>query len=339
MATISKLWFLRHLRSDPSFHILHYKGAQELHNGRGLSFWFSPLSASISKIPCDDREQAFVIKGRSKDFQEVTCQGVVTYRISEPEKLSRRIDFSIDVETGDFLKTPLNQLSQLLTQLAQQYAAQQLSSKDVRSLLDEGTGPIRQNIIEKLPKDPALWDMGVEVVSILVERVSPSPVLEKALQASTRESIQQEADKATFERRALAVERERAIEENELKNKIELARQEEELIVQRGRNEIKRNEEEVTAKKIAAQAHAERAKLEAATQAHNIGLVEQAKLENEKGRMAIYAELPSQVLFGLAAKELAGNLPKISHLSLSQDSLTQMLQSLSSSQINKSLET
>lgn len=329
MATISKFCFLRHLRSDPSFHILHSKGGRTLHSGRGLSFWFSPLSSSISKIPCDDREQAFVVKARSRDFQEVTCQGVVTYRISDPEKLAGRIDFSIDVHSGDFVKTPLTQLSQLLTQLAQQYAAQQISSKDVRALLDDGTGPVRQNILEKLPKDPALWDLGLDIVSILVERVSPSPALEKALQAQTREAIQQEADKATFERRALAVERERAIEENELKNKIELAKQEEALIVQKGLNETRRSEEEARAKFIASQAKAERSKLEAETEAHTLRLVEQAKLNSERERMAIYAELPSQVLLGLAAQELASNLPQIGQLSLSPDLLQLISQSFS----------
>ena len=52
----------------------------------------------------------------------------------------------------------------------------------------------------------------------------------------TREAIQQAADEATFQRRAQAVEKERAIQENELQNKIELARREEQLIAQKGQH-------------------------------------------------------------------------------------------------------
>ena len=49
-----------------------------------------------------------------------------------------------------------------------------------------------------------------------VAAVAPTSEMEKALQQPTREAIQQDADEATFRRRALAVEKERAIAENEL---------------------------------------------------------------------------------------------------------------------------
>ena len=54
----------------------------------------------------------------------------------------------------------------------------------------------------------------------------PEPDVERALQTPARELVQQEADRATFERRALAVDSERAIAENELANQIELATRE-----------------------------------------------------------------------------------------------------------------
>jgi hypothetical protein len=60
--------------------------------------------------------------------------------------------------------------------------------------------------------------------------------VEKALRTPAREQIQRNADRATCERRGLAVERERAIAENELQNQIELARREEQVVAQRGAN-------------------------------------------------------------------------------------------------------
>ena len=67
-------------------------------------------------------------------------------------------------------------------------------------------------------------------------RSAPEPELERALQTPTREQVQQEADRATYARRALAVEQERAIAENELQNQIELARREQQLVEQQGAN-------------------------------------------------------------------------------------------------------
>lgn len=326
MVHISSFALLRHLRSDPIFHIIHSRGNRIVRSGRGLSFWFLPLSTSLAKIPCDDREQSFVFKGRSLDFQEVTAQGVVTYRVTEPEKLAQRIDFSIDSRSALYSKTPLEQLSQLLTQLAQQYAAQYLAKHDVQDILNAGVGPIRSAIRESLPKDPALWDLGLDIVSVRVSQVSPTAELEKALQAATREAIQQQADKATFERRALAVERERAIQENELRNKIELARQEQELIQQRGQNALRKAQEQVATERVSLDARLQQQSLEADTKAKSLRTVEQARLELERERMNIARELPSSTMFGLAARELATNLKSIDHLSLSPDMLSGLLQ-------------
>ena len=89
--------------------------------------------------------------------------------------------------------------------------------------------------------------MGLEVVSVRVGAVKPVAEVEKALQVPVREGIQQEADEATFRRRAEAVEKERAIQENELQNQIELARREADLIERRGENERKRVTDEAAA--------------------------------------------------------------------------------------------
>ena len=164
-----------------------------------------------------------------------------------------------------------------------------------------------------------LWSLGLEVVSVRVADVAPTAELEKALQAPTRESIQQAADEAAFSRRALAVEKERAIQENELQNQIELAKREETLIAQRGQNEQRRIREDAEAQQLEVEARTARQRLEAGAKAESIRVVEQAKVEGEAARMAIYRDLPTQVLVGLAAQELAGKLQRIDHLNVTPE--------------------
>ena len=97
MAEISRLLFLRHLRGESSAHILHHSGGETLRSGRGLSFWFLPMSASISELPMDDRELTILFHGRSQDFQDISVQAVVSWRVAEPELTASRIDFSVDL--------------------------------------------------------------------------------------------------------------------------------------------------------------------------------------------------------------------------------------------------
>ena len=130
--------------------------------------------------------------------------------------------------------------------------------------------------------------------------MTPTAEVEKALRQPTREAIQQQADEATFSRRALAVEKERAIGENELQNRIELARREEQLVSQDAANQA-----------VEAQATDERARLAAKREADTIDLVEAARLRAERERAEIQSAMPTEVLLALALRELAGGLDEL----------------------------
>lgn len=328
MVRITKLGGFRHLRSGPSTHVLQFKAGKLARSGRGVAFWFHPLSTTLAAVPCDDRDESFLFHGRSTDYQDITTQGTITYRVAAPETLAQRVDFAIDTGEGNYEGNPLEQLSQLLVQAAQQHAWDYLASVPVRELLADGSTRIREQITEGLTSDEKLGAMGIEIVSVRVSDVAPTSELEKALQAPTYEAIHQEADQAMFQRRALAVEKERAIQENELQNKIELSRRESELIAQEGSNARNRATEKAEATRIAAEAKVERDRLEAAAEADGITQVEAARVGAERERLAIYRDLPSHVLLGLAARELAGKLESIEHLNISPDMLGPMLQRL-----------
>ncbi len=328
MATITRLGSFRHLRSEPSVHVQQFKRGELARSGRGLAFWFLPLATSLVEVPCDDRDETFLFHGRSADFQDITVQGVITYRVVDPEELSKRVEFSIDPRSGLYRKTPLEKLSQLLVQAAQQHAWSYLGSVPVRELLSQGVEEVRERIRSGLMDDAKISAMGLEIVAVRLSNVAPTAELEKALQAPTHESIQQQADEAIFHRRALAVEKERAIQENELQNQIELSKREQELIAQQGANQRNRATEQALEQRIASEARAERQHLEASAEAASITQIEQARVDAERERMEIYREMPTQVLVGLAAQTMAGKLERIDHLNISPELLGPMLQRL-----------
>jgi regulator of protease activity HflC (stomatin/prohibitin superfamily) len=321
MAEIRKFPFCRHVRAEQSVHLLKFKSGKLRGSGRGLAFWFMPMSTSIAEVPIDDRELSFLFHARSADFQDVNVQGVIMYRVSSPEVLSNRIDFSIDLQDGGYRKQPLDQLATMLTELAQQLAIDVLAHGKVREILTAGTEPIRTRIEDGLRADDALTAMGIEIVSVRVSAVKPDADLERSLEVPTREAIRQTADEASFERRALAVEKERAIAENELQNKIELAKREEHLIEQQGANGRRRQTEDAGAKRIEAEAKADRIRIEAESRSGSIRMLDEAKVEGERNRMEIYRTMPARVMAGLAARELAGKLQKIEHLNITPELL------------------
>jgi hypothetical protein len=170
--------------------------------------------------------------------------------------------------------------------------------------------------------------MGLAIVSVRVSAVQPSAEVEKALAAPTRERIAADADEAAFARRAAAVDKERAIAENELANRIELARRASDLVAQEGANERKKATETAAAARISADGHAEVRKVAAEADAEAIRLVESQRNAAESDRIAVYRDLAPAVLLGLAAREFAGKVETIEHLNLSPDLLGTVLTDL-----------
>jgi len=300
MAQITTLPLLRHLRAEPTAHVLHYRRGALVRQGAGLAFWFRPIHTAVAEVPIDDRELPFLFHVRSSDFQELTVQGAIAFRVADPELLARRVDFTVDLLGGRWTQAPLEQVAALLSQLAQQFVIDELVRLDVRTILSGGVAPIRDRIATGLKAEPALAELGLDVVAVRVAALSPTAEVEKALRQPTREAIQQRADEATFARRALAVEKERAISENELQNRIELARRKEQLVAQDAANQG-----------VEAQATDERARLTARREADTIDLVEAARLRAERERASIQAAMPADVLLALALRELAGGLDEL----------------------------
>lgn len=325
MADISQYPFISHLRSRPTAHVQHLRRGRVVHAGTGLSFWFRPLTAVLSEVPVDDRELPLLFHARTSDFQDVTVQATITYRIEDPDRTASRIDFSIDPRGGRWRATPLEQIASMLMEGAQQQALGLLATMPLASALADGVAAVRDRIDSGLAGDPRLRETGIGVIGVRVVAIRPEPEVERALQTPTREEVQQESDRATFERRALAVERERAIAENELQNQIELARREEQLVAQRGTNARRQAEEAAAATLISTEAEASRQQRLDEARAQGVRVVGEAEGSAESARLGAYRDLQEGILMGLALRELAQNLPRISNLVLTPDLLSPAL--------------
>ncbi|MFF4742016.1 SPFH domain-containing protein [Streptomyces sp. NPDC001268] len=325
MADITRRFGRRHLRSAPTAHVRHHRRGRLVHDGPGLSFWFRALTAALSEVPVDDRELAMTFHARTSDFQDVSVQATVTYRISDPATAAARLDFSIDPDTGAWRGAPLEQISTLLTETAQQHALDVLARTPLSAALVDGVAAVRERISGGLGAEPRLTATGIEVVAVRVMALRPEPEVERALRTPAREQIQQEADRATYERRAVAVERERAIAENELASRIELARREERLVDQKGTNARREAEESAAADAVRAEAEAARkvrlAKAEA-TAAREVG---EARAGAQAAWLRVHSEADPATLHALAVTRLAENLPRVDSVTLSPDVLTGLL--------------
>ncbi|MGO2654482.1 MAG: SPFH domain-containing protein [Pseudoclavibacter sp.] len=327
MATIKRLPGVRRFLGTPTGYVVHLRKGQLTHEGVGQAFWFSPATSVLSEVPSDDQELPLMFHAITVDHQDVTVQANVTFGFVDPVTVSQRLDFGIFPAKADATSTGLQQVTTIVGQVARSIAVDHLATMSLQNALRTGISEVRASLVGGLQADTRLQSTGLAVLGVHVLAIRPEADVEVALQTPVREQLQAEADRATYERRALAVERERAISENELASSIELATRREQLVVQEGANARRQAEEAATAALVETRAASERREIDAASRAQEVSVVGAAEAERETAKLAAYRDVDRQTLMALALRELVGSgaLPKIDNLTITPDLLTNVL--------------
>src|ERR1700746_699960 len=85
---------LNFIKVPPTTYLLQYKRGKVKREGAGLSFFYYAPSSTIVTIPLASADVPFVFQEISADFQAVTLQGQLTYRVVDPKRLGGLLDFS-----------------------------------------------------------------------------------------------------------------------------------------------------------------------------------------------------------------------------------------------------
>jgi regulator of protease activity HflC (stomatin/prohibitin superfamily) len=328
MATVRTYPWVRHFLGTPTGHVVHLRRGRLAHEGVGQAFWFRPTTSVLSEVPVDDQELPVFFHAATADHQDVTVQAGVTYRYVDPVTVSQRLDFAVDPHDGSTSTAGRDQVTAIVGRLAQSHATDLLATLTLADAMTAGVPRVRALLVDALPADPRLAATGIAVLGVQVLAVRPEKDVERALQTPAREHVQAEADRATYERRALAVERERTIAENELASQIELATRRERLVEQEGANARREAQEKAAAALVDTRASVERSRLTTEAKAAQVREVGAAEATAEQARMEVYARAGQETLRALALRDAARSLPSVQHLTVTPDLLTGVLGTL-----------
>ncbi|MGX4804040.1 SPFH domain-containing protein [Bradyrhizobium guangdongense] len=210
---------IRFIKAQPTTYLMEYRAGAVVAEGTGLSaLYYAPVTTLVA-VPVGSRDASFIFQQIARDFQTLTVQGHVTYRVSEPRKAASMLNFTLKpdgktYETDDPEKLPERILGTVEV-LAQQ-AIKELTLKDALQASDR----IAEIIAGGLRGRADIEALGLEILGVSIRGIKPTPDTAKALEAQAREAILKNADEAIFARRNFAVEQERAIRESELDTEI-----------------------------------------------------------------------------------------------------------------------
>lgn len=291
----------RYFKSRPTDYVVLFRGGRPSRQGLGLSgFVFTPTTVAAA-VPVDARDEIFAVEALTVDYQTLTVQGLLTYRVSDARLAATRQDFSINVFTGKHTGEPMKQIVERLRAIVQTACRDAL----VRSTLDAALNKAEElsaAIMSTIAADKKLAADGIAVDRVLVLSVKPAPEIRKALEATLREQLLRQSDTAVFERRRSALEDEHGIKLRDEQNKREIA--EKELSNQQAL--------EAERKKLV-DARAATAKAEA--EADAVALRE---------RLKPWSEIGPQTIAAMAVKDWANRNEGLSSLALGGDALDRL---------------
>lgn len=205
-------------KSSPTDYVIHFVNGKPVREGAGLSFFYFSPAASIVSIPLASVNIPFVFNEPTSDFQMLTVQGQLTYRISDPKKAAVMLDFTVDAN-GRYLSDQYQKLPERLVYILQTLVRAEIQRLPLRAALVHGD-TLTTRVLEELKASSEVGQLGIEILNLAVLSLKPTPEMAKALEAEAREALNRNADEALYTRRNAAIEQERRLKENELQTEL-----------------------------------------------------------------------------------------------------------------------
>jgi hypothetical protein len=305
--------------------VLQYSSGKLVREGAGLSFFYFGPGVSIVSVPLASVNIPFVFTEPTVDFQTLTVQGQLTYRIVDPKKASTMLDFTVDAN-GKYCSDQYQKLPERLIYGLQALVRARIQRLPLRKALICGD-ELTTQILEQIKILPEILQLGVEILNAAFLSLKPAPDMAKALEAETREALNRQADEAVYARRNAAIEQERRLKENELQT---------ELLVQAKQRELHEREMEAeiaieTQRAALTDQKSENERKEADSRAYSLQAVIAPIRDMDWKVLSMIAPKSGDArsTIAMAFQEIAGNAQKIGELNISPDLLRTLIESAS----------
>lgn len=306
-----------YVKIPATHYALHFQQGRIRHEGPGLSFFYYAPSATIVSVPIGSTDAPFAFVESSADFQSVTVQGQLTYRVVDPKKVASLLDFSLG-KNGQYLGDGPQKLQERLVKSAQVAAKAVTQRMGLREVLTSSTA-IGTEVEDALKNSEAITSLGVEILDLAVISMKPTPEMAKALEAEAREALQRKSDEAIYARRNAAVEQERRIKESELNT--EIAVEEKKRQIREAQMAADIAIEEQRAQLVDQKVANERKDADSRAYALDKTIKAIETADWKKLMLLSSGGFDARQMIAMAFQELAGNAQKIGELNISPDLL------------------
>ncbi len=210
---------LRFIKTQPTTHLMQFRRGRVVREGAGLSFLYYAPTSTVVAVPVASQDAGFMLELVTGDFQGVTVQGQVSYRVREPQRTAALMDFSLQPNGKGYASDDPTRLQDRVVMQVKVIIQQAIQALELKQAL-KASAAIARAAQQQLSVQAEIQALGLEVLGVSIIAVKPTPDIARALEAEAREANLKSADDAIYQRRMAAVQNERSIRQNELDTEI-----------------------------------------------------------------------------------------------------------------------
>lgn len=210
---------IRYIKSQPTVHLMQFMKGRVVRQGVGQSFFYYAPASTVVAVPVASSDQPFMLTLTTADFQSVTVQGKVTFRVSNPQLTASLLNFSLDAAGKAYTSEDPQRLGGRVATQVEVIIQQKVQAMALKEAL-RASAEIARHAESVLGEQAGITALGLEVLGVSIQAVKPTPDIARALEAEAREANLKAADDAIYLRRMAALEKERSIRENELDTEV-----------------------------------------------------------------------------------------------------------------------
>src|SRR5262249_33415159 len=104
-----------YFKAHTNEYIIKYTSGRVVREGKGLAFFYWKHNTQIVAVPTTSVDANLVFNEVTRNFQAVTIQGQLTYRISDPNRAAELLNFTVDPESHQHISEDPDRLAQRIT--------------------------------------------------------------------------------------------------------------------------------------------------------------------------------------------------------------------------------
>jgi hypothetical protein len=93
---------IKFIKVQPTPYLLQYRRGRIVREDVGLAFFYCAPTTSLVAVPVGSTDVPFIFEEPTADYQTVTLQGQVSYRVVDAKKLAGLMNFTLAPNGRDY---------------------------------------------------------------------------------------------------------------------------------------------------------------------------------------------------------------------------------------------